>query len=96
MGQADETTPTSSRDANKDALNNSDKENNVDAALTAAGGDKKTDTASPTEPQYVTGVKQWLVVLALSLTLFVTMLDMSVVSTVCLSYIQLLTHISID
>lgn len=41
------------------------------------------DTAydSNTEPQYVTGVKLWLVVLALSLALFVTMLDMSIVAT---------------
>lgn len=40
-----------------------------------------TTRGSNAEPQYVTGVKLWLIVLALSLALFVTMLDMSIVST---------------
>ncbi|CAK7201392.1 hypothetical protein SEUCBS139899_004096 [Sporothrix eucalyptigena] len=57
-------------------------------------GDAKTDDApnkdalarattrdSNAEPQYVTGIKLWLIVLALSLALFVTMLDMSIVAT---------------
>ena len=40
-----------------------------------------TTRGSNAEPQYVTGIKLWLIVLALSLALFVTMLDMSIVAT---------------
>ena len=36
---------------------------------------------SQAEPQYVTGIKLWLIMLALSLVLVVTMLDVSIVAT---------------
>ncbi|CAK7265194.1 hypothetical protein SEPCBS57363_001456 [Sporothrix epigloea] len=58
-------------------------ETGTKSADSAAGADLRADTAynSYTEPQYVTGIKLWLIVLALSLALFVTMLDMSILAT---------------
>ncbi|CAK7223719.1 hypothetical protein SBRCBS47491_005303 [Sporothrix bragantina] len=55
----------------------------VDTAPAATGAALAPTTTreSNAEPQYVTGIKLWLIVLALSLALFVTMLDMSIVAT---------------
>lgn len=68
---------------------NSRTDKNVDAKTVGATPDEPADIVlapatthgSNAEPHYVTGVKLWLVILALSLALFVTMLDMSIVST---------------
>ncbi|CAK7224690.1 hypothetical protein SCUCBS95973_005603 [Sporothrix curviconia] len=55
----------------------------VDSAPAASGSAlaPTTTSGSHAEPQYVTGIKLWLIVVALALALFVTMLDMSIVAT---------------
>ncbi|KJR89519.1 MFS transporter [Sporothrix schenckii 1099-18] len=78
-------TPTPSTEGDAVAATTADEKKNHLAVPDGQEGPAalapSTTHGSNAEPKYVTGVKLWLVVLALSLAFFIMMLDMSIVAT---------------